>query len=219
MIINRTMKLFIAIVTLVAAVLLISGHIINDDPLEDWLLAGILALISIGTWFWLWQSDLAESRALVVVDEAAALPKPQEWVISREPDVPLDELPARTGDMKEDDTAEAPAAGAGMMPDVDTKEVVPTVPGTPAPAPGEPDDLTRVEGIGPKYRDALAAAGITTFAQLAAASMEQIKQAAEAAGMRRSASMSTWIDQARLAAKGDWDGLAKLQEQLTGGRR
>jgi predicted flap endonuclease-1-like 5' DNA nuclease len=217
MILNRTMKIFIAVATLVAAVLLISGHIINDDPLEDWLLAVILAFISIGTWFWLWQSNLAESRSLVAIDESAALPKPQEWVISSEPDEPVAELPAAAGDMKEADTAEAPAAGAGKMPDVDTKEVVPTVPSTPAS--GEPDDLTRIEGIGPKYRDALAAAGISTFDQLAAASMEQIEQTAEAAGMRRSASMSTWVEQAKLAAKNDWEGLDKLQTKLTGGRR
>jgi hypothetical protein len=28
-----------------------------------------------------------------------------------------------------------------------------------------------------------------------------------------------WISQAKLAAKGDWDGLEKMQEKLKGGRK
>jgi hypothetical protein len=28
-----------------------------------------------------------------------------------------------------------------------------------------------------------------------------------------------WIEQARLAAQGDWEGLKKLQDELKGGRR
>jgi hypothetical protein len=30
---------------------------------------------------------------------------------------------------------------------------------------------------------------------------------------------STWPQQAKLAAKGDWDGLEKLQDELSGGRK
>jgi len=83
----------------------------------------------------------------------------------------------------------------------------------------KPDDLTRIEGIGPKYHDALAIGGIDTFAKLAAASEDDILAAVKAAGMRRNRSMPTWAEQAALAAKGDWDGLAKLQDELAGGRR
>lgn len=80
------------------------------------------------------------------------------------------------------------------------------------------DDLTVVEGIGPKMSAALVAAGIDTFAKLAEASEEQIKNAIEAAGLRFAPSLTTWAKQASFAARGDWDGLKDYQDKLTGGR-
>ncbi len=81
------------------------------------------------------------------------------------------------------------------------------------------DDLTRIEGIGPKMSAALQAAGITTFAQLAQSSEDTLTAAVEAAGMRLAPSLSTWAEQATFAAKGDWDGLRQLQDTLVGGRK
>ncbi len=94
-----------------------------------------------------------------------------------------------------------------------------SVPEAPTAVRGEPDDLTRIEGVGPKYRDILYEAGISTYAQLAVMSEAELVELAQAAGMRRRASMATWPEQARLAASGDWDGLEKLQNELSGGRR
>ena len=88
-----------------------------------------------------------------------------------------------------------------------------------AEASGEPDDLTQVEGIGPKYAEILTGAGVTTFAQIAAMSEDEIVDLIKSNGGRKSASMGTWAEQAKLAAAGDWDGLAKLQDELSGGRR
>jgi hypothetical protein len=92
----------------------------------------------------------------------------------------------------------------------------------PAPAP-EPeaaaDDLTKIEGIGPKMQAALKAAGITTFARLAQASEDELRAAIEAAGMRFAPSAKTWAEQAAFAARGDWDGLAAFQASLTAGRK
>ena len=88
-------------------------------------------------------------------------------------------------------------------------------------APVEPDDLKRIEGIGPKYSSVLAGAGITTFAQLAATEVSRIGEILEAESprLRRLANPATWPEQARLAAAGDWEGLTALQEELKGGRR
>lgn len=83
---------------------------------------------------------------------------------------------------------------------------------------GEPDDLQRIEGIGPKISTVLQAAGITTFSRLAAASVEQLNNILRAGGISRIADPSTWPQQAGLAAAGDWDGLAQLQDTLKGGR-
>lgn len=79
------------------------------------------------------------------------------------------------------------------------------------------DDLTKIEGIGPKMASALHNAGITTFAQLADASEEQLRVAIENAGMKFAPSIATWAKQARFAADGDWDGLKAYQSVLIGG--
>jgi large subunit ribosomal protein L17 len=91
---------------------------------------------------------------------------------------------------------------------------------TPAvtPVPQAPDDLKRIEGIGPKISSVLQGAGITTFAQLAAASADQLRQILRDAGVRV-ADPATWPEQAGLAAVGRWDGLEALQAALKGGRR
>ncbi len=85
-----------------------------------------------------------------------------------------------------------------------------------APEP-EPDDLTVIEGIGPKIAAVLQESGVRTFAQLAAMSTDQIKATLE--GKVRIAHPGTWTEQAALAARGDWEGLSTLQASLKGGRR
>lgn len=81
------------------------------------------------------------------------------------------------------------------------------------------DDLTKIEGIGPKMSAALRDAGIDTFEKLSKSNEDELKSAIEAAGMRLAPSLSTWAEQAGYAVKGDWAGLEQLQDELTGGRR
>ncbi len=84
----------------------------------------------------------------------------------------------------------------------------------------EPDDLTAIEGVGPKIDGILKAAGIQTFTQLAQADVENLRTILEEAGSRyKLAVPDTWPEQAALAAKGDWDALEALQDALSGGRR
>lgn len=85
--------------------------------------------------------------------------------------------------------------------------------------PGEPDDLKRIEGIGPKISRILNEAGIYTFAQLATRSADTLQQILTDAGISRISDPTTWPEQARYAAEGDWDGLQTLQDNLKGGRR
>lgn len=87
-----------------------------------------------------------------------------------------------------------------------------------ADTPSVPDDLKRIEGIGPKMANALAAAGIDTFAKLSQSSEETIRAAIDAAGMRFAPSVPTWPRQAAYAAQGDWDGLKAYQDTLKAGR-
>jgi predicted flap endonuclease-1-like 5' DNA nuclease len=79
------------------------------------------------------------------------------------------------------------------------------------------DDLTRIEGIGPKVAATLAAAGIKTYRQLARLKVEEIREILRKAGNRIS-NPTTWPEQARLAADGKWGELEKLQAELKGGR-
>lgn len=79
------------------------------------------------------------------------------------------------------------------------------------------DDLTLIEGIGPKIDKILKEAGIITFSQLAEKSPEEIKDILNRAGLRLG-DPTSWPEQASLAAQGDWEGLKKLQESLKAGR-
>jgi large subunit ribosomal protein L17 len=93
-----------------------------------------------------------------------------------------------------------------------------------APGPQElvaPDDLKRIEGIGPKIAGVLQAAGITTFAQLADADISRVQQILQDADPRlfRLANPASWPEQAALAASGQWEALEALQRELKGGRR
>ncbi len=115
--------------------------------------------------------------------------------------------------------AEAPPAPPAEVAPISLAEPSPEVT-APAPAAAEvpPDDLTRIEGIGPKVAQVLNSIGITTFAALANADYTKVKQALTDAGWPYM-DPTTWIEQARLAAEGKWEELAALQEQLKGGRQ
>lgn len=81
------------------------------------------------------------------------------------------------------------------------------------------DDLKKIEGVGPAIEKLLHAAGITTFAGMAATAPEKIKEILVEAGSRFGFhDPTTWPQQAGLAAEGKWDELKKLQEELDGGK-
>ena len=84
----------------------------------------------------------------------------------------------------------------------------------------EPDDLTRIEGIGPEISQVLQKAGIETFAQLAETKAEQIEEILQNVDPNLSNLMDpkSWATQARLAARGKWDALERYQERLKGGK-
>ena len=80
------------------------------------------------------------------------------------------------------------------------------------------DDLTKIEGIGPKVAKVLNDAGIRTFEGLAQANPEDVQRVLDEAGLQMM-SPEGWIEQARLAAKGDWEAFKRLQDELEGGRK
>ncbi len=84
---------------------------------------------------------------------------------------------------------------------------------------GKPDDLRKIEGIGPKIAEILAASGVITFSDLANSDPAVLKETLLAAGNRyKMHNPTTWPQQAQLAADGKWDELEKLQDLLDGGK-
>lgn len=81
------------------------------------------------------------------------------------------------------------------------------------------DDLKKIEGIGPKIEQLLNAKSIFTFEDLGKAKITVLRAILKEAGSRfKMHDPSTWAKQAKLAAKGDWEKLTKLQDELNGGK-
>lgn len=93
------------------------------------------------------------------------------------------------------------------------KPVSPSKPVETRKASAGPDDLTCIKGIGPKSSSILQAAGISTYQKLADTGIQEIRDLLEKANYRL-LDPTTWIEQARLAAKGEWGELEKLQETI-----
>ncbi len=81
------------------------------------------------------------------------------------------------------------------------------------------DDLTKVEGIGPKVAELFAENGIITFSDLSNKSEKELKAILTPKGGRyASMEPATWPKQAKMAAEGKWDELKKWQDELNGGK-
>ncbi len=80
------------------------------------------------------------------------------------------------------------------------------------------DDLTKIEGIGPKAAEALSNAGIDTFAKVAKADADKMKEVlTEASSRMAHLDPTSWAKQAQMAADGKWDELKEWQDSVKGG--
>lgn len=80
------------------------------------------------------------------------------------------------------------------------------------------DDLTLIEGVGPKIANLLVVAGVKSYGDVANASIEDLKSILSKGGSSYAAhDPGTWPEQAKLAADGKWAELNSLKEKLTGG--
>ena len=135
-----------------------------------------------------------------LIDTSAAKPEGSDEPKEEKKEAPKKEAPkAAEAPKKEEVKAEAPAAAPVAKA-----------------APAKADDLTKVEGIGPKAAEALVNAGFITFADLAKAKPTAISEII--AGVRGNHVTDTWPAQAKLAADGKWDELKKWQDELDGGK-
>jgi predicted flap endonuclease-1-like 5' DNA nuclease len=82
-----------------------------------------------------------------------------------------------------------------------------------------PDDLTVVEGIGPKINDILHEAGIRTYDDLASSTSARIQAVLDKQGPRyQMHNPASWPAQSALARDAKWDELESMKEKLTSGR-
>ncbi|WP_437127411.1 50S ribosomal protein L27 [Maribellus mangrovi] len=94
--------------------------------------------------------------------------------------------------------AEAPAKKAAPKAEVPKVEAKPEVKEEAPKAEAKADDLTKLTGVGPKLAEILAEGGFTTYAEVAAASVEAIQKVLEAAGSRyASKDPQPWIEEAK----------------------
>ena len=84
-------------------------------------------------------------------------------------------------------------------------------------ATSEADDLTKIEGIGPKIAEVFASNGIKTFADLSASKVWDLRAILEENKLSQH-DPKTWKKQATLAKNGKWDELKTLQDELDGGK-
>jgi predicted flap endonuclease-1-like 5' DNA nuclease len=81
------------------------------------------------------------------------------------------------------------------------------------------DDLTIIEGIGPRIDELLHQNGIVSFAQLARLGVPEILDILERGGPHfQLANPGSWARQAALASENRWAELKRLQEELISGR-
>jgi len=154
-----------------------------------------------------------ENEAAVETDPASASDTPVE----NEPVVEADPASAADTPVESEPTVEADPASASDTP-VESEPAVEAGPASAGEAePIPPDDLIRIEGIGPKISTIVAAAGITTFSELAGLEVVRLEAILHAAGIH-TANPSTWPDQANLAAQGKWAELQELQDRIKNGR-
>ena len=86
----------------------------------------------------------------------------------------------------------------------------------PAAAAPRADDLTRIEGIGPKIAELLRGNGIDSFVTLSRADVAKLWSILDKGGTRfRLANPGTWPAQAEYAVRGDWAGLKAIRTSST----
>ena len=159
-----------------------------------------------------WGASIGLIEQAVTVEKAllisSTLPAAKATALKALVDPAVEQLGGEevVADYEVDVAEEAPAAEeAAAAEEAEPEEVA-------APAP-TPDDLTQLSGIGPKASEALAAAGITTYAALAEANEPQLRHVLHSADMVPPSTVASWPMQATYAARGDWQGLMKYNNR------
>ena len=208
-----------------------------------WVLLAVLLGIVIG---WLLRSVAAKRQveraraANVGTADRDELERLRQRLADLEPVAgERDRLRAELDEARRSDAPTSPAEPIGRTPAPVQADPTPAEPTPAEPRPSEPvtggpdlaaaaavigsrivaDDLTVVEGIGPKIADLCHGIGIRTWADLAETEVSLLRTMLNDAGQRFKAhDPGTWPQQAALLAQGAWDEFVTLTDRLDGGR-
>jgi len=158
------------------------------------VLAGIVLLIAFVAW-WLWgRSKPAPTKREYtdVLSEGAAPAERNNALIAAPSAAAMVTPPPGVGTM----------AGIGeIVAHAAAEEVAEAAPVAGAPA---GDDLGRIKGVGPKLKALLTSLGVTSYAQIAAWTDEDIARIdAQLGSFAGRAARDNWVEQAKLLASGD----------------
>ncbi len=186
----------------------------EQSALPSWIVPVFIFIILAIVYMLHVNSQKKEDEAAAVADDEQEL---ETAVIPTAIDEEIEEAPATVIAVVEEEEVEVEVEEEAV--ETAVSEVPPT-PITPE-EPEEiiPDDLRKIEGIGPKIAGILNDDGIFTFAQLAAATVPHLEKVVREDAGIRIAYPGTWPEQSQLAADEQWDELETLQDSLKGGRR
>lgn len=162
---------------------------------------------------------LAERKA-----EKAAEKEGMEEGMARQAEAKTEELAAVAKEKIEEakPTVEAKGEEKAVKEEVQEEVAVAEAPAKEAPAEKpkkeSADNLTKIEGVGPKAAEALVAAGIDSYTAMAKAKPDAIKSVlTEASSRLAHLDPTSWPKQAQMAADGKWDELKAWQDDAKGG--
>lgn len=162
-----------------------------------WFAFGAAASMGV-TWWWMtrWTKAVNIEAAMPPIPVAANL-----VVVKSASQGGTASEPAPTSIAEAAKAATAPEAVAAPEPEpasvrAKRASVVDALPEPGAPL-AEPDDLTRLVGIGPKLADALAARGVTRFSELAAWTADDLATIDAALSLKGRAVRDAWVAQAK----------------------
>ncbi|MEL7445223.1 MAG: hypothetical protein AAGK02_05340 [Pseudomonadota bacterium] len=164
----------------------------------------ILALvIGIATAWWIWGRMTAKGDADMSTANPDPAPSPSPAPAPRpapEPEPAPELTPERETTPVAPMSAAGAAASAASGDDADggTRPRI-------AAAVGEPDDLTRIKGIGPKLNDLCHSLGVLRFDQIAAWSDADVAEVDQYLKIKGRITRDRWVEQAKLLAAGDED--------------
>lgn len=174
----------------------------------NWVVYALIAIavVLIVSWMLGQRKPLERSRRPDVLDEGAAPAQRNQALIDAPPaattpmvPMPGAELMGGVGEIVAHATDEEVAAA----------KTPPLAPRSLEPAPVAGDDLTMIKGVGPKLDALLHSLGVTSFAQIAAWSEDDLARIdAQLGAFAGRPERDSWIEQAKLLAAGDTAGFA-----------